>query len=220
MKRCSTSLITCDMRVKSTIKYHLTSARKSIILKKKKERCYRGCGKNGNLCTVAGGKSGAGQWKPVWRLLKKLKENDRGTRPPSGHIFSRTKPGPCKGRCPPGLTAAQPDTEAASVPPGIQQRRGGGEDDALHVRSTECHSALERRGRYHLWWPLCRVNEPVAERWTLHDAPTLRNLKSSNSQKQSRKAVTGGGREFSRNRSNGGRAGWVVPEACSSGQSL
>ena len=39
MKRCSTSLITRDMQIKTTISYHLTSIRMSLIKKSTNNKC-------------------------------------------------------------------------------------------------------------------------------------------------------------------------------------
>jgi len=44
MKRCSTSLITREMLIKTTMKYHLTSARTAIITKSTNNKGWRGCG--------------------------------------------------------------------------------------------------------------------------------------------------------------------------------
>ena len=43
MKRCSTSLIR-EMKIKTTVRYHLTMIRKPIIRMSTNNKCQRGCG--------------------------------------------------------------------------------------------------------------------------------------------------------------------------------
>ena len=45
MKRCSASLIMREMKIKTTVGYHLTLAREPIVRQSTNNKCWRECGK-------------------------------------------------------------------------------------------------------------------------------------------------------------------------------
>ena len=68
MKKCSSSLVIREMQIKTTLRYHLMQVRMAII-KKSRDRYWRGCGEIGTLlhcwweCKLV---------QPLWKTLRRF----------------------------------------------------------------------------------------------------------------------------------------------------
>jgi hypothetical protein len=73
MKKYSPSVTIKEMQIKTTLRFHLTPVRISIIRNITNNRCWQGCGEKGTLiycwweCKLV-----QPLWKKIWRLLKNL----------------------------------------------------------------------------------------------------------------------------------------------------
>jgi hypothetical protein len=57
MKKCSTFLVTKEIQIKTTLKFHLTPVRMAIIKGKNNNKCWKGCGETETLYTASGNAS-------------------------------------------------------------------------------------------------------------------------------------------------------------------
>jgi hypothetical protein len=73
LKKCSTSLIIREMKIKTTLRFHLIPFRMAKIKNSGDSRCWQGCGEKETLlhccwdCNLV-----QLLWKSVWRFFRKL----------------------------------------------------------------------------------------------------------------------------------------------------
>ncbi|KAF0885735.1 LORF2 protein, partial [Crocuta crocuta] len=74
MKRCSTSFITEEMQIKTTMRYHLTPIRMVQIKNTRNNKCWQRCGGKGKFLLHYWWKCKLVQplWKTVWSLPKNI----------------------------------------------------------------------------------------------------------------------------------------------------
>ena len=84
-KRCSTSLIIREMKVKTTMRYHLTPVRMAAIKKSTNNECWRGCRKRNPLTLLVVLQTITATLRTVWRFLKNLEVDLPYNNLTSGH---------------------------------------------------------------------------------------------------------------------------------------
>jgi hypothetical protein len=73
LKKCSKSLVIRELKIKMTLRFHLTPIRMAKIKTSGDNTCWRGCGERGRLlhcwwdCKLV-----QPLWKSIWRFLRKL----------------------------------------------------------------------------------------------------------------------------------------------------
>jgi hypothetical protein len=73
LKKCSTSLITRKMQIKTTLRFYRTLVRMAKIKNSGDSTCWQGCGERGTLLHYwSDCKLIQPLWKSVWRFLRKL----------------------------------------------------------------------------------------------------------------------------------------------------
>ena len=77
MKRCSTSLIIREKKIKTTMRYHFMQVRLVVVQKSTSNKCWIKCAEKGTLlhcwCEY---KLVQPQWRKLWKFLKKKKKKN------------------------------------------------------------------------------------------------------------------------------------------------
>ena len=73
MKRCTTSYVIRELKIKTTVRYHSTPIRMAKIQNTDNTKCWRGCGATGTLIHCCWKRKMVQPvWKTVWQFLTKL----------------------------------------------------------------------------------------------------------------------------------------------------
>ena len=73
VKICPASFIVREMRIKTTVRYHLTPVRMAVITKTRITSVAEDVERKEPSCTLVGIQTGAATVETVWKFLKKLK---------------------------------------------------------------------------------------------------------------------------------------------------
>ena len=82
MKRYSTSLITREMKIKTTVSYHITPVKMTVFKKNTNNRCWRECIEKGTPIHCWWECNLVQMWETIWKFLK---ETNRTTMRPSNY---------------------------------------------------------------------------------------------------------------------------------------
>ena len=112
MKRCSALLISKERQIDTALMNHLIPIRMAIFRHLMNNRCWRGCGEEGNPLTLfVEHKLVQSPWKTVWKFLKKRKTEypyDIWSNHSSpDHISGKKKTIPWKDWCTPTFIAVK-----------------------------------------------------------------------------------------------------------------
>ena len=72
LKKCSKSLVTREMQIKTILIVHLLPVRMAKIKNSSDSTCWWGCGARGHYSIAGGSANLYNQWKWIWKFLRKL----------------------------------------------------------------------------------------------------------------------------------------------------